>query len=254
MRLPDAYYTTKMLDGINKQMYPKQMPLLFNQGEDIVVTVYLEIDGKPLTTDHYDLYLAVKKTAEAKHLKWRGAVNNGIFTTTGTPGYFKVWLPSIASMFFQAGAYHMGFLAKEKIGVGDGPKDRTLTVAEYVVVVRKPTASVYNNLAGVKPIPLYSASLLATMVGQIILTVNNEPLALLAGTPPITEKPKAWMFTLEDGGCLIIGSGDSEPYAALEDYVVNGSTEVVTGYDVNQGVWQVNVITKEQTGPGVLSV
>jgi hypothetical protein len=37
-----------MLDGVNKQMSPKQMPLLFNQGEDMVFTIYLEIDGKPL--------------------------------------------------------------------------------------------------------------------------------------------------------------------------------------------------------------
>jgi hypothetical protein len=151
-------------------------------------------------------------------------------------------------MFFQVGSYHLGFLAKEKLGAGTGPKDVTRTLAEHMVVVRKPVASVYNNVMGLFPTPLFDVTWLATIEGQLITLQNGDQLAILNTAP--NDVPLAWWFNLEDGGSLVMGAGGKEPYAALEDLVINGSAEIVTGYDLNQGVWEVNLIQKEMTPGG----
>jgi len=135
IRLPDFYYTSKMLDSTNAQMGPKQLGLSFNQGEECKFKTYLNMFGKPFDLDKYELTVVVKKNDWASRLIWRGTVGNGIFPVDGVPGFFEVWMPSIVTSMLKAGAYHFGFTANEKIGATNSVWDSRISLREDIIQI-----------------------------------------------------------------------------------------------------------------------
>lgn len=117
-RIPDTYYTNKMLDGNTQYNSPRQESPKFFQGEDIELSFYLNINGQPVSLEKYDVYAVVKKSVYATTVLWQADTftNVGLRKEGETPGYFSVWIPRILTSTWLPGTYYMDVLLEEKPG------------------------------------------------------------------------------------------------------------------------------------------
>lgn len=120
-----------LIDGIPNIPFERTIPNpdLFFQGEDIIYDVLLLHNGEYVSSNDYDIIVAIKKTPRDSTTTWEGFLDNGIYADTQNPGSFEIWIPSAATGGFLAGTYYLQILLKEKLGKGKGRFDR-----QYVVL------------------------------------------------------------------------------------------------------------------------
>lgn len=133
IRLPDIYYTRQMLDTNPSQTGIYQPPPQFAQGEDVVFNVFLSIDGQPLTSENWLIEAFIKKNTYAGNILWNGLVGDGIVENfDSVVGQFQIWLPAADTATFLSGTYYIAVQITEKLGTGDGIKDRKLVLFQSV--------------------------------------------------------------------------------------------------------------------------
>lgn len=131
IRLPDTYYTTTMLDGNPASTGIKQPPPQFYQGEDVVFKIYLTLDGEVLTPEKHIIEVIIKKNQYADNILWKGVLGDGLYPRLDDKdGYYLIWMPSSATSTFLPGTYLMDIKSTDKLGAGEGAKDRTVRVSQ----------------------------------------------------------------------------------------------------------------------------
>jgi hypothetical protein len=125
--------STIALDGIPGIPFERNQPNpdLFYQGEDVVYDVFLFHEGKPVSSEDYDIKVIVKTSPRAYEAVWLGNVDNGVFPAPKGSGNYELWIPSAITEKFLAGTYYLDILIQERIGSGTGRYDR-----KYVLLQR----------------------------------------------------------------------------------------------------------------------
>ena len=115
---------TFTLDGIPGIPFERGTPNpdTFYQGEDIVYDLYLLHDAQPVSSDAYEISVAVKDSPRSRVVKWEGVTDNGVYATPDHPGFYELWIPSVATELFIAGTYYLQIQIKEKTGSGRFPR------------------------------------------------------------------------------------------------------------------------------------
>lgn len=124
-RLPDAYYTEQMLDGITPFTGYKQPSPSFNQGEDIGLSFFVNYEGKPLNKLDWNLRGVIKKSVHAENVLWQAIPEVSLFEKESTPGYYYFVMPGAISGQFLPGIYFFDLLGTQKVGHGPDHLDRT---------------------------------------------------------------------------------------------------------------------------------
>jgi hypothetical protein len=128
MRLPDFYYTSQILDGTEPKDGIKQPSPSFPQGDDIVLSFYINYNGMPIITSEWALEAIVKKNPGAATVLWRGILGVGLWEKEGIPGYFSIIMANDVSAQFLAGTYYLDIKGVQKIGTGENVRDLTVTL------------------------------------------------------------------------------------------------------------------------------
>jgi hypothetical protein len=117
-RIPDSYYTKKMLDGTPQYNSPKQESPKFFQGADIELAFYLNIEGQPVTLSKHDVYAVVKKSIYANAVLWQADtfVNVGLREEIKDGGYFSVFIPRDVNSQWLPGTFYLDVVVEEKAG------------------------------------------------------------------------------------------------------------------------------------------
>jgi hypothetical protein len=118
--------STLAIDGIPGIPFERGTPNpdVFYQGEDIIYDLYLFNDGKPVSSDDFDIFVSVKTSPRAGKHSWLGVIDVGIMPNPKGSGFYEVWIPSSATANFFAGSYYLTVLMQEKVGAGQGRYDR----------------------------------------------------------------------------------------------------------------------------------
>lgn len=117
--------STMALDGVPGIPFEQGTPNpdLFYQGEDIVYDLFL-FNGKPVSSEEYDVRVFVKASPRAYKVVWQGTLDDGVYPAPNESGYYEIWIPSSTTESFFAGTYYLDVLIQEKLGSGDGRFDR----------------------------------------------------------------------------------------------------------------------------------
>jgi hypothetical protein len=120
-RIPDSYYTKKILDGTTQYNSPKQESPKFFQGADIELSFYLNVEGQPVTLSKYDVYAVVKKSIYANTVLWQGDtfVNVGLREEQKDSGFFSILIPRSVNANWLPGTFYMDVVVEEKAGTVD---------------------------------------------------------------------------------------------------------------------------------------
>lgn len=106
-------------------------PDVFFQGEDIVYDLFLFYDGKPVSSEEFDVLISVKTSPRASTASWLGSTTDmGVYPAPTGSGYYEVWIPSSVTDNLMAGSYHLDVMIKEKIGSGKGRYDRKYAILQ----------------------------------------------------------------------------------------------------------------------------
>ena len=192
IRLPDTYYTTQMLDGQPEQTGIYQLSPTFYQGEDVIINFYLQIDGAPVTLDHWDVSLIVKKSNFANNILWSAFPGNGLIPRVGgKDGYFEMIMPAAISSLFLPGSYYMALKTVENPGTGN-PKDRTIVPLQAYFNLELSAASPNPKLRATVTTELIYDIYAGTLTTQTTSVEPTLPIAANIDTmgggpnPPIT--------------------------------------------------------------------
>jgi hypothetical protein len=135
MRLPDIYYTRQPMDGYYEPP-GKQAPIQFYQGEDIVLEFYLEYEGDVVLPADWKISAIIKQNPYTTDIVWTGELNNGVYTESSKPGYYKVIVASDVMSNLPSGTYWLDIMIHEISG--DDIKDLN------VLVLRQPFGFDYS--------------------------------------------------------------------------------------------------------------
>ena len=130
MRLPNVYKSFTSFEGLPEPEQQSAPLIQFFNGEDVVLEGYCEIDGEPIQSIDWDISAVVKSGTFASNTIWDGnTADYGVYTVSSRPGYYKVFIPAIIFEEKASGTFWMDLIATEKVGKGEGLKDRTAIVA-----------------------------------------------------------------------------------------------------------------------------
>jgi hypothetical protein len=117
---------TFAIDGIPGIPFESNQPNpdVFFQGEDIVYDLFLYHEGKPVSSDEYDIRCVIKSSPRASQITWEGFVDNGVFPNPKDSGYYELWIPSVQTEAFFAGSYYLHVMIQNRVGEGQGRYDR----------------------------------------------------------------------------------------------------------------------------------
>lgn len=139
-RLPDTYYTEQTLNGIEPKTGIKRQSPTFNQGEDVLISFYLNYQGAPVVTDDWRLDVVVKKSPAAKNVLWHGIMNFGLYKTE-SPGFYKMVIPAPITSLFLPGTYYMDVKGIQKFNKGHEARDLTRYLLSTTFNLRLTAAS-----------------------------------------------------------------------------------------------------------------
>jgi len=124
---------TLMLDGIPGIPFERSAPNpdVFYQGEDVVYDMYLVHDGTPVSSSVYDISAVVKSSPRAQTITWQGTQDDGVYDVPDQPGFFELWIPSVATEQFIAGTYYLQIQVVEKTGAGRFPRKFVLLTTYF---------------------------------------------------------------------------------------------------------------------------
>lgn len=169
-RLPDTYFSGMTIPEQPYELSPKQPSPIVYQGEDAVFTVYLSYLGVPVSFDAHELSVIVKKNAWASNVLWEGIPLNGLYEEQGTPGYFKVVIPSSAISRFLPGTYSAAIVLKEKFSSSANPVTRYILNFTFAV-----------ELSAASPNPKLKA---ATSTEAVVDLVDRTVSVTITSTEP----------------------------------------------------------------------
>jgi hypothetical protein len=172
IRLPDTYYTQQMLDGNPPQNGPNQLAPIFSQGEDIVFSTFLNVDGLPLDPTKWEIEFMVKKNVYASNILFKGELGESIIPLNNTPGFFQLWIPARATADFLPGLYYLSVSITEKTGTGKGIKDRHIFLMNTVFNIELSAASPHPKL---RPVNIVEISFDNQTGITTSTTTNVEP-------------------------------------------------------------------------------
>jgi len=124
-------------------------PDTFFQGEDIVYDLFLFYDGKPVSSEEFDVLISLKTSPRAGTASWLGSTTDmGVYPTPTGSGYYEVWIPSSVTDNLLAGTYHLDVLIKEKLGSGKGRYDRKYMILQTYLNIDYGNFSLRPETAG----------------------------------------------------------------------------------------------------------
>ena len=136
-RLQDVYYTTKKLDG-NPEPPGHAAPIDFYQGEDIILEVYLNYNGKPVVEHDWTVTGFIKKNKYADTVLWEE------IPTQGKPaGAFTFHIKADDSARFLPGTYWLTVAIKEENG--KGPWDLKMIILDQPFSINQSAGSKYTQ-------------------------------------------------------------------------------------------------------------
>ena len=150
-------------------------PDLFYQGEDIVYDLLLIHAFEPVSAEDYDIVAVVKTSPRSVGIVWHGTLDNGVYPTPNQPGYYELWLPSIATEKLLAGTYYLDILIQERVGEGKGKYDRKYVLLQHIFNIE------YSNFSGT---PETATNTTATGRASVERTWPNSPNTI--GKSPVT--------------------------------------------------------------------
>lgn len=116
MRLDDTYYTNNKLDGIPVPPLGPETKLeapQFYQGETIVLDMYFEYDGKPVTVEDWTLTAVLRSNRYSNCNVWSGSLNAGIYKKDQL-GFYRVIITHEETSLLAAGTYWLGVTVTER--------------------------------------------------------------------------------------------------------------------------------------------
>ncbi len=140
-RLSDVYYTDKNLHG-TPEPPGKAVPIDFYQGEDIVMEVFLNYNGDPVSVEEWEITGVVKKNKYADTQLWEAELDKGIYKTH-TVGFYKVILDAEKSARFVPGTYWLTIFIKQKNS--DNPRDLQFVVLNQAFSINDSAGSPYTR-------------------------------------------------------------------------------------------------------------
>ncbi len=167
-RLPDVYYTEKVLDGNGEFYGINQLPPNYLQGEDIRLVFGLSPGQNPVLSDTTKLELILKKSKYADNILWYGTIGSGLYAVDGKPGYYYMLMPSQISAAFLPGSYYIDILATEKTGTGQDIKDLTTVALSFVITIELGASSPNPKLKA------YSTEIIAFDPVTGIITIQSD--------------------------------------------------------------------------------
>jgi hypothetical protein len=141
MKLPAIYKDTPIF-GAFPPAQENSFPLVqFFLGEDIILSVPLLLNDKPLDPAIWNLTAILKESRHSRERLWTGTVGCGIEHHTSHPGMFRVIITAADLADFKAGTYWLDILAKEHLGATNDTLDKTVIVARIPISLDYSAAS-----------------------------------------------------------------------------------------------------------------
>lgn len=151
IRLPDHSFTSTQMFGYIPSVGALMPGPTFSQGEDVFFTIYLVVDGAPLSSNDYRLDFIMKKSESANNEMYRSPVEKA---PEGVEGYFQVCIPGRISTYLRPGTYYFVFEAVHKS-------------TRRTVIVQKGTFNIVLTAASANPN-------LTIQDGELTTTISTE--------------------------------------------------------------------------------
>ncbi len=117
LKLPTLLQNTPIFEGFTIPN-SEALPLLeYYIGEDIILTVPLSINGKPLD-DTWEIKAVLKSLPTSATTLWNGNLENGLAHKSSSPLHFAIVLPKSLTSTLAPGTFWLDVLGEQRIGTG----------------------------------------------------------------------------------------------------------------------------------------
>ena len=123
---------------------------VYTQGEDVIINLYLSLEGKVVTTHDWKVSALMKVAKVSSELVWTGELGNGVNVTTAS-GSYTVVIPASVTRCLPQGTYWMDITATQKLGSGN-IVDRTVVLETFPILIQFSASSknIGTNMLGAK--------------------------------------------------------------------------------------------------------